>query len=133
MEESVKYFVPDISDIRVGYECERRSTGLERDKQWSYCKIDFYDMQNIVIEGRPDWYRVPYLTKEQIEAEGWKRDELGFHKGDVAITLYENLGPRNCRQVIRIWQQTKNGQQLFLGNCPSINELRIITKLLNIK
>lgn len=137
MEESVKYFVPDISDIRVGYECERRSTGLERDKQWSYCKIDFYDMQNVIIENRPDWYRVPYLTKEQIEAEGWETDPswdnpIEFWKEDYVIKIYKEIGKNKEKQAIRIWHGVKDGQQLFMGECKDINTFRYICKLLNI-
>src|SRR6187431_1971729 len=78
------YFTPQIEDIRVGYECEI-CPNLGYDDRWiptvgkceeipgngvKSCNLDelTYDC---LIDGHIG-IRVPYLTKEQIEAEGWK-------------------------------------------------------------
>lgn len=77
-----QYFTPSIEDIRVGYECEiyeQATTKLIKDIKWHLVKV---------VAGNPEYgegaaflkipayikkekIRVPYLTKEQIEAEGW--------------------------------------------------------------
>jgi len=139
MEESIKYFVPDISDIRVGYECERKSTGIEKDTHWIPCIMDFYDMQNVVIEKRPDWYRVPHLTKEQIEAEGWEtaREYPAAHfkkdideNGYYSITLNENNQIVITKAFLDGWAW--KWSPFYSGECKDINTFRYICKLLNI-
>lgn len=83
-----KYFTPDISDIRVGYECEieldsfeealedlsivdKTATKWVKEKCASGRHLDF--LTALRYDSR---IRVPYLTKEQIEAEGWKSVNL---------------------------------------------------------
>jgi hypothetical protein len=75
--ENDKYFTPDIEDLRVGYECDLLGS-------------------KIVIEDRHDLdlsfdhpLRTPYLTKEQIEAEGWKEtiSHGVFEKGRISISI----------------------------------------------
>ena len=69
-----KYFTPNIEDIRVGYEFEEASEGRPGYPEWVKGRIeDFEEAQLIIEEKLPrQSIRVPYLTKEQIEAEGWK-------------------------------------------------------------
>lgn len=94
-----KYFVPDISDLHVGYECElyivgeydayvnypnneeREKDFLNEDNFSSFHKTtltskDFriYDNFGLVKEGgkyNPTEIRTPHLTPHQIEDEGW--------------------------------------------------------------
>jgi len=136
-----KYFVPDISDIRVGYEYER----FDGDN-WVKYNFDsdspvFYDMEGWRFELKHDIeegvIRVPYLTKEQIEAEGWETDPswdnpIEFWKEDYVIKIYKEIGKNKEKQAIRIWHGVKDGQQLFMGECKDINTFRYICKLLNI-
>jgi hypothetical protein len=120
-----KYFTPSIEDIRVGYECEIKDfVG-----NWIPYKFEPYESPEI---------RVPHLSKEQIEAEGWtpvsEGNEVQWYRdrGNLALKLYPDLGPQKNTRVIRIWQEMEHGNQLFLGECKDINTFRYITKLLGI-
>jgi len=73
--------------------------------------------------------KVPYLTKEQIEAEGWisnGKDIPTLKKGVYTIwfSSYKFLGifEEQCSESI----------PLYTGECKSINEFRYICKLLKI-
>ena len=60
------YFTPLLEDIRKNYECEQLIKE-DDDFKWVFRKLDFEGVCNICIVTT----RVPYLTKEQIETEGW--------------------------------------------------------------
>jgi hypothetical protein len=153
--QSEKYYTLSIKDIRVGYECEvwveywnDEYKGNEW-KSWtvSHQDIQYGDSKGVTVIGLlyPHFseprIRTPYLTKEQIEAEGWEVKEthwsgsnFSFEKGNyggvqlrdgrVAIIMLDvTLDDYTCN--------TSNGQ-LYLGKCPSINEFRFINKLLGI-
>ena len=69
-----KYYTPDIEDIRVGYECEifnpaNTDPFILGHYYDSWDKITIHRV-NMYDVGRKE-FRTPYLTKEQIEAEGW--------------------------------------------------------------
>lgn len=71
------YFVPDIEDIRVGYECEIKPTGSEELDWMPYVINGDTAFKYYKTKGKgATSIRVPYLTKEQIEAEGWKSYDL---------------------------------------------------------
>ena len=77
MENKEQYYTPDISDLHVGYECEKLFVGeyiteyrpyiikAEKSVPPSVYKTSEGEINNYA-------YRTPYLTKEQIEEEGWK-------------------------------------------------------------
>ena len=142
-----QYYTPDISDIRVGYECET----LE-DLEWSETVITrHYDLSFINEWIVHSEIRTPYLTKEQIESEGWSEDSVltvddndndilnsGFSKYMDEDNWYSLIQyPDNKILIQKCWyrnQVTWLSQDLFYGYCPSINEFRYITKtLLKIK
>jgi len=126
-----KYFVPDIEDLRVGYEYEKFFEYL--DPQWISMIInDYLDMEVDL-----DQMRVPYLTKEQIEAEGWKvvgnNNQFDYftkdkYQLDFLINGYggENTVPYTISIGEDLYYPGYNGQ------CKSINEFRFICKLLKI-
>jgi len=142
MEETIKYFQPDITDIRVGYECEVKWHTYGDGINWRSYIVKAGD--SILTT---DNVRVPYLSKEQIEAEGWKRTydfknsvmtTMAFDKGFSS----EYLG--NYRVVVefdrftynlKIYVETTDRRQtvLYSSNCKDINTFRYICKLLNIK
>jgi len=82
MEEIIgkpkKYYVPDIEDIRVGYECEAnlRLVGSSQD-EWRTTIMKGIG-QDVIHYHSQGVYRTPYLTKEQIEGEGWIDNETGW-------------------------------------------------------
>lgn len=121
MENSLKYFQPEISDIRVGYECEIKPA-----------KSEEFDWMPYIINGDnsfknyfKDSIRTPYLTKKQIEAEGWEWMTSYFYKNHKRLN-YDYASNR-----LWVWDMFDN--KYFDGYCPSVNEFRTITKLLNIK
>lgn len=153
MEQQDKYYTPNIEDIRVGYECEIWEDGrvfikgiiteiYQGTENTKRCLGLCIDNGNGFLIDKYREIKTPYLIKEQIEAEGWnhisniiempgmepiKHPSLGemyFNKGAFSFNLDENKEARIARG---------DGQYIYIGSCPSINEFRIITKLLNIK
>lgn len=140
--ENNKYYVPDIEDIHIGYECELK---LKENSKTKWCKIiieDGQDIEEIVRSycyGIPNDIRVPYLTKEQIEAEGW---ETEFNTSFDSVLFYAQRGNlfkliyNYDIKILDIWTNDSEDDRtvgLFRGECKSINEFRYICKLLNIK
>lgn len=130
----MEYFTPLIEDIRVGYEFEVFLTS-PKDKQGSW-KIRNYKGKWVDDNVAFDYYlknnkiRVPYLTKEQIEAEGWKWDSK---------LPYPNFRKKDCFLEISYAQDKTSvhihygeGTSLFDGLCKDINTFRYICKLLGI-
>jgi len=137
MEKDKKYFTPEIEDIRVGYEYE-----IENDPVrgiWDKEIIEnLYDLENFCKYNKKDndaEIRTQYLTKEQIEEEGWKQAKcsnpeiLSFTKDKYWHCWYTSGG-----NVLSIDKGTRPllPNQYFRGYCPSINEFRQIMKLLGI-
>ena len=90
--------------------------------------------------------RTPYLTKEQIEAEGWKTLEFkreglySYEKANYFLVFNEkirtiNIILRDLAIVSEIsWSlQTSPEHFKFFCECKCINTFRTICKLLNIK
>lgn len=130
MEESLKYFVPEISDIRIGYECEYRLSG----KDWLKLKIEKSDalfINSFINDLENGNLRTPYLTKEQLGAEGWNHFDTvnnQFKKGDY--NLIYKFGSRNLQ--IADTNSSYGYQIKFDGECKDINTFRFLVKLLNI-
>ena len=131
--ENNKYFTPDILDIHVGYECEI----YENEQYVSYViphvivggntRIDIPCGSHWSIQNK---LRVPFLTKEQIKAEGWiLQSETGFFiKGKYE--LYYNQQWNNDKEFsLQILEQPNF---MFKGFCKDINTFRKIIKLLGI-
>ena len=164
MEESLKYFVPEISDIRVGYECEIwwNYNYLPKD-EWCSVKVlqestkdfDLYDFTSRINKNE---IRVPYLTKEQIEDEGWVRQnnyldetknqrfggipdyELKTEFGSLRLFIkdlekpYENISIERYTKSDHSNPLSLSGKWfVYRGICKDINTFRYICKLLNIK
>lgn len=133
-----KYYTPNKEDLRIGYECE---ISIPQD-------IHFlnYDWEKVVIKEeffnheKPYFpftskIRVPYLTKEQIESEGWEFGESQYGLRFYAKKNNIILGTRALFYEARWLEVFREGiplTHLFSGQCKSINEFRYICKLLNI-
>lgn len=166
-----EYYIPDIKDIRIGYECEVVDNG----GNWSKMIIDQPHLRSIAFEERQleeGHTRVPYLTPELLEKEGWEFKETvkinNFGQvNDVYIKGYSDaeaarrkdgwmmdgysytwkLYAPNFKQFGTwhgagfIIEMKKRGgfmgehskYPIFHGKLPSVNELRYISKLANIK
>lgn len=142
MSTDVKYFTPEIEDIRVGYECEISDSGIT--PIWTKYVVSHSALNNekpTVIPSRavdmlenyfPKRVRVPYLTKEQIEGEGWRYskdnyDYWEFDKWELEFSYHTKT------HMMEIW---KGGQKppmcLFYGEIKDINTFKYICKLLKI-
>lgn len=151
-KENDKYFIPNIEDFRIGYECEvnwnaayeddfipiklKICDDLEDGTRDCYCSN--VDEVLIAYDDGYAKFRTPYLTKEQIENEGWKTerntslDDVLFYAqmGNLFKLIYTY-----STKILDIWTNDENDKliNLFRGECKSINEFRYIMKLLKIK
>tara|TARA_R110000868_G_scaffold14426_4_gene67227 strand:+ start:34535 stop:34927 length:393 start_codon:yes stop_codon:yes gene_type:complete len=127
-----KYFTPDIEDIHVGYECEILKEAWEPFKFNVEDIIPVFAMVNskTIVS---DKIRVSYLTKEQIEAEGWEQRGKG-NVGGVVYGYYNKNDSSICAwgDSTKIEIQEREGNILFYGECKDINTFRKICKLLAI-
>lgn len=142
-----KYYTPELEDFCIGYELEYKPannsefTKLIVDKyfqssRWGYEELSY---EEFVKEGR---IRVSYLTKGQIEQEGWLVSAVDdfYNKTGNRLT-YDELSnelciiqtPKITIDEARDWPEGKGNYNLFRGKCKSINEFRTIMKLLSIK
>lgn len=135
------YFTPEIEDFHIGYEFEYQ----DFNSKWHKCIYsDDKETTPNLIYMKPSLLkdyinandiRVPYLTKEQIEAEGWKHDERyddvkHFYTNELHLTLYiAYLKEEIIYHHISIFH---GGGIMFRGECKDINTFRKICKLLGI-
>lgn len=136
-----KYFIPDIEDIHIGYECEihtQYSSELIKKVGWHSVKVS-YSREMSKYVGilqckkliKTHHIRVPYLTKEQIEAEGWKESDVSgfFDKiDDIRDRWYINWIP--AQKWLNIGDNENEVD--YAGPCKDINTFRKIIKLLEI-
>lgn len=142
----MEYFTPLIEDIRVGYECEllRDPSKDVSEQEWmpftfKRLSLPAYCTEKGQFELTTQSLRVPYLTKEQVEAEGWKItyreikpnpykvDWINAKKGDYDLWINLALHDKMHLGVDR----TKWGI-LYRGQCKDINTFRQICKLLGV-
>jgi hypothetical protein len=134
-----KYFTPDIENLCIGYECEINNTH----GKWESITITFTnsnsfyktDLAEVCLLVEDKYIRVPYLTKEQIEAEGWKHDERyddvkHFYINELHLTLY--IGYLKEEIIYHHISIFHGGGIMFRGECKDINTFRKIIKLLKI-
>lgn len=131
-----KYFTPDISDIRVGYECEYLVNNS--DQQWvSYIHGKYKGEENKIIgQSFINLLRVPYLTKEQIRGEGWAELNKDYETNEFVKGVY-SLDYDFHNKLLRIYisdnfETSGYDRQFFEGRCKDINTFRYICKLLEI-
>lgn len=139
-----KYYTPELEDFHVGYEFEHFDTSgkLVKDHpsnkaewkkdvcdwEWLNMICDDFEHDN---ENIPNLYRVPYLTEEQIQAEGWKQwpdREYIFDKTINGEDYQLNYQFDNHWCTI----YGVGASQVFRGFIKSINELRIICKMISV-
>lgn len=129
------YFIPDIEDIRIGYEAEFDLKGINKEG-WRFVKFKGVD-EAVRCYYEKGLYRTPYLTKEQIEAEGWVeqhsvtsgRGMFTFYKKGNYLLEYNSLYKGiTIREGSWYPEETK-----YSGECKDINTFRYICKLLKIK
>jgi hypothetical protein len=130
-----EYFIPEIEDMSIGCEFEMDDTW----GGWRKLTLTKELLANPMVglgsgNERSPWYhkiRVPYLTKKQIEAEGWiSQSETGFFTKDK-YELYYNQQWNNDKEFsLQILDQPNF---LYQGECKDINTFRKLIKLLSIE
>ncbi len=160
MEDNLKYFQPEISDIRVGYECELLwNQNMLPEDSWYNIKVwedgtEEFDIIDWIGKIENSKLRVPYLTQEQIESCGFtlkaKSIDSWFEINEDKRfdTDLQNFGGYKCYNVflnygfhdhmLKIKGDFTGGSKfdgaetLFEGECKCINELRQILKQIHI-
>ena len=135
-----KYYTPEISDLRIGYECEFYDLD---DNDWTKITIDNQSkLSNFT--GLDILLKTPYLTAEQIETEGWEKYELynnpnrvPFEKDNYVLILDTRAEIPMVEMIFRdpskVSDTILNPERFhLLINCPSINEFRTLIKWLGI-
>jgi len=151
------YFTPDIEDFYVGYEFQCKVYGEE--DEWVNC-IYSRPTDEVFCKDSDDniWtndsLRVPYLTKEQIEAEGWK-EFITEYRGDIKLENMNYVFFNEKSNYMLGWFFNRNQIGLlvadpskaldingniinyndtprYTGECKDINTFRKICKLLRI-
>jgi len=148
-----KYFTPDTEDLCIGYECEYNYARAYTD-EFIPTTIKFKDEDNIysdelttmihLIDDGAAAIRVPYLTKEQIEAEGWySNNNFPIEKFKKVIEVevdveviynYEThyLFITIPGKIMFVEPNVEYRSPKFSGECKDINTFRKIIKLLGI-
>lgn len=134
--EKEKYFTPEMQDFYLNYEFELQTNkgwkkgifpNLIEEESDNFGLVEKYK-QDIFMKLAHAITRVPFLTKEQIENEGWEFTEqinnrLYFRKGAFVLTFEDDY--------INI-DNTKGQDIGYWGKCKDINTFRYICKLLEI-
>jgi hypothetical protein len=148
----------------VGYEFEENAASIyDNTPSPTWYKRVFKEpfSQGYIIGSaiKKGFVRVPYLTKEQIEGEGWEQIGGGLSdnglvatSGDRPLTREEEMTMKyGMGGVFGVWQKgtwrfthywqkepstiemvREDGTIVYLGECKDINTFRYICKLLNI-
>lgn len=139
-----KYFTPDIEDICVGYECEI-CPHLGYKDEWipvtGKCEeipgngVKDCNLDELTYDCLVDGYigiRVPYLTKEQIETEGWKIESeiKGYFKFKNYHLSFDYVTGLYRMRISKDEDLREN--LIFEGTCKDINTFRKIIKLLKV-
>lgn len=146
-----QYYTPNIEDLCIGYECEIKTNhGFEsfdnNKEKWVPIKIGYLDVDGAytdeiatIINEFDDGatpVRTPYLSKEDIEKEGWQLKET-WQKIDISYlfkkgNIYIRLGYVEGVPTIDVLKNLESRTFMYLGECKSINEFRKIMKWLKI-
>ena len=122
------YYKPEIEDIRVGYECQLKVTSRSFANITIGKEYYFSSKEDLEKELFMERIRTSYLTKEQIEAEGWTFDKS--YLGDMYYIIKGHEIRHSLSDKIMAITRTTSNTQFFYGYCKSINEFRYITRKL---
>lgn len=139
MEAQNEYYTPNWDDIAIkGYEMEintwngwKRGTFPEILKENK--ELDEYGNDDIMKLAHAH-IRVPYLTKEQIFAEGW--EEVGNNQFSYpinALSCYMMIIAGESHQIEIMQDIMDFNARIYRGGCRCINDLRWLMKRLGIK
>lgn len=144
-----KYFCPDLEDLFIGYECESICSDFLEGFIWQKCIIS---KDSFKYNENTNTYRTRFLTKQDLESEGWKKcDNSYYYYKPIPGVIYNkeiqeyfneknelvSYGDREIyyntdtlELIISTEDQVYNA---YNGQAKSINEFRKICKWLDIK
>jgi len=130
MPTSNEYYIPDIEDLFVGYECEADDRGDGFDPI-----IVNSDTFNRIRSGM--WtVQTKYLDEEDVKSEGYNKslnnDHTLYHKAVQYGGLVLDMNYEDSIIKIDFLDHLGSELTIFFGKCPSINELRKIERLVTI-
>jgi hypothetical protein len=139
MEQQSKYYTPDISELHIVYECEHTTCkgafdiNLEDDIVKDKLTVDdlrkYLRYCGIHGDNVGDYIRTRYLDQSDIESLGWKFDAYKADDYKYYLNSYALYFPYADEEPLLI---THNKSAIFFGECKSINELKIVMKLIGI-
>lgn len=146
-----KYFIPEKEDLRIGYECEMFVFNtIKEESFWKKHVLTPFTLRIGIEDETKSYIRTPYLSQEQLEAEGWNLTDIPFDDDlkdeDVFKKAFEKVISENLwytlelmenhqiqiqkryyiNQVSQIWKV------VFEGECKCINQLKQIFKQIHI-
>lgn len=142
-----KYYIPQIEDLFVGYECELYwNQDMLPENKWYPLIVGEQGSEDIEWRHRVNKkeIRTPFLSNEDIKGEGWSID---FSRNSTSKNCYWKRAKRldGVEQLFEMKYYTENniidigydcGEFsnccIFIGKCPSINEFKKICKFLGI-
>lgn len=149
-----KYFTPDIEDIKLGYELETCYLKPGWEKYIVTKENINWFLESWIGDAYDTEFRVPYLTKEQIESRGWvsailqdlwvkvdgskgvygfkKNIEQGFNTGTNYELTYDERFYHVKIHIHNYGSWSMNNYDVFNGECKDINTFDYIMKLLKI-
>lgn len=157
--EDKKYYSPSIEDMRIGYECEMQTNngyikGVYPDILECNTELNEFGKDSL-MKAAHAILRTEYLTKEQMEAEGWEQYNEGYgehhqpwyipykHKTIKNLKLEYTPYLKDHEKIscyLTIYEDcNKEGEKYkehihtkYSGKCPSVNEFRQIMKWVGI-
>ena len=140
-----KYFTPNIEDFHVGYEYEHEDIIPSGSSDYFKSVISKPSEIEHLFQGFDVGIgiRVPYLTREQIEAEGWYKINNNYpiqtfkHPINVNVEVIYNYDTNYLfitipGKIMFTEPKIEYRASKFSGKCKDINTFRKICKLLEI-
>jgi hypothetical protein len=150
MNTEEKYYVPDREDFKEGFEYEKLYNTYSppdfklTDSKWFKQVFDDFTSEENYLFNRDfesNSIRVPFLTKEDIEKEGWVFSGIittpngGIINHQLNNFKYRTFYNYNSK-ILEVYEVIKDVYQkdlmIFRGICRCINDFKTICKLLNI-
>ena len=121
-----KYYVPDITEFRIGFEYE-----IEMGGNWYLRDIPFYQL----VDDSGLEYRVKYLDREDIESFGFEFDKkyekfiiVNDSNDIVFLTMYSNYNSL----IGKDYGMGCNETILFRGKIKNKSELQQVLKMVGV-
>jgi len=147
MDKSIKYYIPEISEFRVGFEFQSRGITKETENTWIVQVWNFqYTKENLELLIMNNQIRVPYLSKEDIEGERFINDNMrcktplnfsGFNKEHtlmIDLNIYKSYARRELLDIphLSIYRIDTNKKDALFNHKEykfSYNEKKVIQYL----